>query len=373
MRMQWFRYGFVLCFTVFCIGFITSCKKDCPDRKDCNTEPTDSTTTTPYTIAKPNRFPDFTERIDPTNPLTVEGIELGRFLFYDPLISKDSSMSCATCHQQEHAFADPNQFSINAIGQPTKRNTQSLFNLLWSNHFFWDGRASTLVQATDEAIREELHPDWSVVLPKLKASQLYGAKFTKVFNSEEPTPQMVSKALSQFMLTLISSNTKTDEELFSKNNWTSAAPEIVRGYNLFIDAEGADCFHCHFSSPLMHNNTFENNGMDSAVSLSQFVDKGRGGFTGVSFDMGKFKTPSLRNLKYTAPYMHDGRFATLRELIDFYSEGLRYSPTVSPSMEHIGSGGVRLTESEKNDLIAFLMALTDSQFVNNPKFSDPFK
>ena len=326
---------------------LVACKKDCPEGKDCPPV-IDSTKGTPYTIEKPNRFPGF--KLDQTNPLTEEGIELGRFLFYDPIISRDSSLSCASCHSQEHAFSDPRKFSVNAMGQPTKRNSMPLFNLIWNQHFFWDGRKSTLVSATEDAINAELFPDWSVVLPKLKASAVYGPKFKKAFGTDEPNSQLVAKALAQFMSVLISSKTLTDEELFARNTWVNASPEIRRGYDLFINKDGGDCFHCHFSSALMHDFVFQNNGLDSATSVTQFTDKGRGGITDTVFHMGKFKTPSLRNLKYTAPYMHDGRFATLREVIDFYSEGVRYSPTVSAGMEFVGSGGVRLTESEKGHL-----------------------
>lgn len=176
---------------------------------------------------------------------------------------------------------------------------------------------------------------------------------------------MVTKAIAQFERTLISANSKFDKYTRGEVELT---PSELNGLNVFLDEGRGDCFHCHGNpnSPLWTDNIFHNNGLDAS-----FTDRGRGMVTGDPREFGQFKSPSLRNLAYTAPYMHDGRFATLEEVINHYSEGLVYSETIDPLMKTVSAGGVHLTEQDKADLKAFLLSLSDPSFISNPDFQDP--
>ncbi len=361
----------------------TSCRKKegCTDAKALNydrkakadngtceyevTNPTSYSLEIPYTIGKYLPSPYNPE----DNPLTEEGIALGRKLFYEKKLSGDNTLSCAGCHKQENAFADPDAFSTGIDGLLGSRSAMPIFNAAWnySRKFFWDGRALDIEgQALGPVVNPvEMHEIWPNAVAKLQADNEYPALFKGVFGTETIDSMKVVKAIAQFERTLISGNAKFDKYLRGESQLT---PSELNGYNIFMDEAGGDCFHCHGSAtnPLWTDNKFHNNGLDASPA-----DLGLGAVTGDANDNGKFKTPSLRNLIYTAPYMHDSRFATLDEVINFYSLELKYSPTIDPLMKHVAAGGVQLNPQDRIDLKAFLLTLSDEEFVTNPKFSNP--
>lgn len=300
------------------------------------------------------------------NPLTVEGIALGKALFYDPILSANNTQSCASCHLQSGGFSDPNQFSVGIDGSLGTRNSMPLFNLAWNRRgpFFWDGRAATLEDQIFEPITNpiEMANTWPNAVAALQNSGTYPELFDAAFGSTAIDSVKVSKAIAQFVRTLISGNSKFDRYLNGQEDLSEAEE---RGMNIFLDETRGDCFHCHGNpmNPLWTDNRFHNNGLDEF-----FVDRGLGAVTGDPRDDGLFRTPSLRNLSFTAPYMHDGRFNTLDEVIDHYSEGLVYSETVSPLLKKVSEGGVGLTPEEKSDLKAFLLSLSDPSFTTDLEY-----
>ncbi len=309
------------------------------------------------------------------NPLTVEGVYLGRLLFYDPILSVDSSISCASCHFQNVAFADPAKLSTGVFNLKTGRNAPALYNLAYSRVFFWDGRQTRLREQVFEPI--QAHNEMAMKLPilesKLKRTERYKIWFDKAFHTT-PNVMDMSLAMEQFMLTLVSANSKFDD--FFPGKFDVLSEEEKRGaflFNNFIENGGADCSHCHGGILVQQNNPngggIANNGLDMT-----FSDKGFGAITGLAVDMGTFKTPSLRNIALTAPYMHDGRFATLDDVINQYSDSVKFtSPTLHPIMKkHETTGQRKLTAQEKSDLKAYLLTLTDNVFVNNPAYSNPY-
>ena len=306
--------------------------------------------------------------IPSNNPLTEEGIALGKRLFFDRRLSNNNSKSCASCHDPRNAFSDITQFSAGVGGQTGTRNAMPLFNLAWNfgDRFAWDGKELGLERQALEPVKNpiEMHSDWADVATKLQEDAQYPNMFLQAFGTSTIDSTLVTKAIAQFERTLISGNSKFDQYLLGNVDLT---PQELNGFNVFITEEKGDCFHCHGtgSNPLWTDNEFHNNGLDAV-----FTDLGLGAVTGDPNDNAKFRTPSLRNLAFTAPYMHDGRFATLDEVIDFYSEGLQNSPTIDPLMKSVNDGGVQLSAQDKADLKAFLLTLTDNDFVNNPAFQE---
>jgi len=316
------------------------------------------------------------------NPLTEEGVYLGRMLFYDPVLSIDSTISCASCHAQEHAFADPNRYSTGVFGLTTNRNAPPLYNLAYSRVFFWDARQKTLRELVLEPI--QAHNEMALTLPLLKkrlsAIPRYQQWFRKAFGSE-PDVFNMTLAMEQFLLTLVSKDAKFTK-MWPGNFDLLTAQELdgLRLYNGLVDVNpltgalsgGADCFHCHGSVFAQANNPnfggIANNGLDAVIT-----DKGFGGITGRSSDIGTFKTPSLLNVGLTAPYMHDGRFTTLDEVINHYSDQIKYaSPNLNPQIKVHGPKQRLLSPSEKAALKAFLLTMSDTVFVNNPAYKNPF-
>lgn len=326
---------------------------------------------TPSPLEIPQLFQDklLPPVIPADNPQTVEGISLGRKLFFDPILSADGTQSCATCHIPQNSFTDPNQFSIGIDGSIGTRNSMPIFNVAWNykEHFFWDGRATSVeTQAFGPVVNPiEMKNTWQNAVASLQADAEYPPLFEAAFGTTTIDSTLVTKAIAQFERTLISANSKFDQYTLGQAELTASE---LNGLNVFMDETRGDCFHCHGNpnSPLWTDNIFHNNGLDAT-----FTDLGLGDVTGDPRDFGLFKSPSLRNLAYTAPYMHDGRFATLEEVINHYSEGLVYSETIDPLMKTISQGGVQLTESDKADLKAFLLSLSDPSFISNPDFQDP--
>lgn len=350
---------------------ITSCRKD-------PAVPGNNNGTGPTLINPSDIFPaQFGIPAIPTdNPLTVEGVYLGRLLFYDPILSIDSSISCASCHFQQNAFADPAKLSLGVFGLKTGRNAPSLFNLAYSRVFFWDARQKTLREQVFEPI--QAHNEMGMTLPvlqnKLKKNPLYIKWFEKAFGSS-PNIFDMSLAMEQFMFSMVSKGSKFNK--FFPGNFNILTEEEKRGaflFNNFVENGGADCSHCHGGQLIQQNNPnsggIANNGLDMV-----FKDKGFGAITGKPADMGTFKTPSLLNIAVTAPYMHDGRFATLEQVIDHYSDSVLFdSPTIHPIMKkHQPDGQRNLTAQQKSDLKAFLLTMTDNEYLTNPAYSNPFK
>tara|TARA_R110002072_G_scaffold198637_2_gene356241 strand:+ start:396 stop:1412 length:1017 start_codon:yes stop_codon:yes gene_type:complete len=322
----------------------------------------------PYNLEIPQLFADkLIAPIIPTNnPLTEEGVALGKKLFFDKILSADETKSCASCHNPKNAFTDKQQFSVGIDGDLGFRNAMPLFNLAWNfdDRFNWDGSAFSLENQAFEPVSNpiELHADWKNIEEKLQNHPEYPTLFFRAFGASTIDSTSVTKAIAQFERTLISGNSKFDQYLLGNATLT---PEEENGFNVFMDEAKGDCFHCHGSNnnPLWTDNQFHNNGLDS-----NFTDLGLGKITGDPADNGKFKSPSLRNLAFTAPYMHDGRFATLEEVINHYSEGLQPSATIDPLMKQIDKGGVNLSPKDKADLKAFLVTLSDLDFINNTAF-----
>ena len=348
-------YRALLLITVFIVS-IASCKKD---------EVKETYTPTPLKITRPAGFPEMAIPAD--NPTTVEGVALGRKLFYETLLSVNNTMSCGSCHNQSLAFSDNGtRFSTGVDGIQGNRNAQAIINLGWNRSYFWDGRAATLEIQALEPIENpiEMHNTWANAISKLKSAKTYKDDFFKAFGTEEFTKEHAAKALAQFMRTMISYNSRLDKRLRSEINLTASE---LNGLSIFISEKG-DCFHCHNidAGRLLTDNQFHNNGLDSI-----FTDLGLAEVTGNPSDIGKFLTPTLRNIALTAPYMHDGRFQTLEEVVEHYNTGGKASATVDPLMKHVGTG-LGLTNQEKIDLVAFLRTFTDETFITNPDFSNPF-
>ncbi|MEZ5013711.1 MAG: cytochrome c peroxidase [Chitinophagales bacterium] len=353
---------------------LQSCSVD-PEMQD--TEDTWVYDPTPYEIVVPTGLPPFPYNLlNPGNDFTIAGVELGRMLFYDPILSADSTLSCSGCHNFGHAFSDTTAFSIGIDGLPGKRNAMPLYNLAYApydNGFFWDGRALTLEDQALMPIQDplEMHNTLPAVVEKLNNSLFYQEKFYNAFGTSDITPALIGDAIAQFTKSIVSANSRYDQaargEIFLTDQET-------HGYELFNDLAGGDCFHCHgVNGGLFTDYIYRNNGLDPATHYTDFIDAGRGAVTGDTSDYGKFKTPSLRNIELTAPYMHDGRFQTLEEVLDFYSTGVHAGPFTDNFMQFAPQGGVQLTEEEKADIIAFLKALTDEDLKNNPAYQDPFK
>jgi cytochrome c peroxidase len=303
------------------------------------------------------------------NPQTVEGVALGRKLFFDPILSADNTQACANCHSPENAFTDSDRFSEGIDGLVGNRNSMPLFNMAWNydENFFWDGRAFSLEKQALDPVTDpiEMHNTWTNAMSSLQNHIEYPNLFLEAFGTSTIDSTLVTKALAQFERTLISGDSRFDMHLRGEITLTDSE---LNGFNVFMDETKGDCFHCHgnANNPLWTDNIFHNNGLDAT-----FMDLGLGKHTGDPADNGKFKSPSLRNLKFTAPYMHDGRFATLDAVINHYSEGLTNSPSIDPLMKAVNDGGVQLSDADKIDLKAFLLSLSDDEFINNVDFKAP--
>jgi cytochrome c peroxidase len=330
----------------------------------------------PYPLTVPHKFGS-TFTIPADNPLTIQGIALGRMLFYEKKLSGDNSISCASCHQQRFAFTDGQALSFGVAGKKGRRSAMSLVNLLWSRKFFWDGRATSLEEQALVPIQDtlEMHQSLEGAVKKLKQTKIYPTLFEEAFGTKKLTADLIAKALAQFERTLISSNSRYDQYLRGEIKLTL---EEKRGMDLFMThpepgerLRGANCGDCHGTYKIFMEG-FHNNGLDSIT-----MDKGRELITQKETDRAKFRAPSLRNIALTAPYMHDGRFKSLEEVLDHYNEHIRQSNTLDPliieASNEVKGKTLRLSTSEKKMVMAFLHTLTDSTFVTNSAFADPFK
>lgn len=291
------------------------------------------------------------------NKLTHDGIQLGRMLFYDPVLSSDSTISCGSCHSQAHAFADHNmKLSIGVNNRMGLRNSPPIFNLAWHPNFMWDGGVNHIEIMPLAPLTNHLEMDESIsnILLKLNRSQTYKTKFLKVFKKDSIDDQMMYYALTQFMGSITSFESKYDHVKQGKAAYSETEN---KGYTLFK----SHCNSCH-QEPLFTDFSFRNNGLDSV-----FKDLGRALITLNHSDEGLFKVPSLRNVALTYPYMHDGRFRTLDEVINHYTSGIKHSKTLDASFEN----PIQLNQTEKQDIIAFLRTLNDYQLLNQSNISEP--
>ncbi|HBH06982.1 MAG TPA: cytochrome-c peroxidase [Flavobacteriales bacterium] len=327
------------------IFLLISCAKDEPVPIVDPNEPEDKVQYDPTPYIMPKLFPLPEMVIPEDNPMTEQGVLLGRMLFYDPILDKDSARACATCHIQEQSFTS------GAIVLPH-------LNFAYNKNYLWDGHVSGTVE---EVMYFEITEFFQADFDRINASKLYRDQFKRAFDTEVATPELAAKAMAQFERILTSYNSKFDKMLRGELIFNE---DERAGMNLFFSEE-ADCFHCHnylfFGDNLLHNN-----------GLDEDPDEGHFAYTGNPIDIGKFKTPTLRNVALTAPYMHDGRFETLDEVIDFYSEQVKISPTIDPLMEFMHQGGVQMSPTEKRQLKAFLLTLTDEAFITNPETQNPF-
>ena len=316
-----------------------------------------------FDLEKPDYFPSQTNVPD-NNRLSTQGVRLGRYLFYDIRLSGrhegDSMLSCASCHRQAHSFeagldnprlVDGRMQGV--TGALTAHNMLPLINVAYNTKAFgWNGSTQYPAENLEQLIRKTLLDS-----------------FEEAFGSESVSMDRICFAIAQFVRTLVSGDSKFDRYMRGEAQLTA---EEMRGYVLFTTEEGADCFHCHGGSGNVLFSTYDIlvNGLDPEEFFTDAHD--RYSVTGNVVDRGAYRVPSLRNIEYTAPYMHDGRFSTLDEVIDQYSENVYYSPYISPLMHHVQDGGVQLTAEEKACLKAFLLTLSDEGFLNNPNFSNPF-
>jgi cytochrome c peroxidase len=320
------------------------------------------------------------------NAPTVNGVALGRMLFYDTQLSADNTVSCASCHKQENAFNEPIATSIGIRGQAVPRASMSLTNKIWESRYMWDGRHTSIEALVNDPITNpiEMGSDWNTLVSKIKADARYNGKFAAAFGANtEVTRENVSKALAQFIYTLQSTTSKYDRYLDGKEQ---LSPAEKRGFILFTThpdpnrgVRGGNCSDCHTIGHLGGDN-FEFNGFKNNGSIPSFTgnyDKGLEQFTGKASDRGKFKVTSLRNIALTAPYFHNGSAATLEAVLDHYnSEELFSRPLADTALTHginvPGGTSLGLTRQEKADIIEFLKTLTDSSFINNKAHSNPF-
>jgi len=289
-------------------------------------------------------------------------------------------MSCATCHGIEGSFTDNLALSPGITGELGRRSSMSLLNVGFNtNGLFWDGRVQTLEEQAFLPIEDpiEMHSTWEESVKRLKRHPDYPERFRKAFgiaNSGEITADLTVKAIAQFERILISSGTSRYDKRFIYLNPTVDLTEGEQnGFDMFFDEPTSDlpdaqCFHCH-GGVLLTTNEYFNNGLQEAATLNDFNDPGRGTVTGNLIDNGKMRAPTLRNIMLTAPYMHDGRFATMEEVLDFYNEGVHYADNLDENL--IPEMG--LTEQMKADLIEFMHMFTDTAFVNNPAYKNPFE
>ncbi len=309
-----------------------------------------------------------------TNVTTDAGATLGRVLFYDKRLSTNHTVSCSSCHQREHGFSDPRKFSVGFNGGLTGRNSMGLSNARWyqRRHFFWDERAATLEDQVLQPIQNavEMGMTLGALTNRLAAEPYYTNLFTRAFGSPAVTSDRISRALAQFVRSIVSTRSKFDAG--APVGFTNFTAQENQGRQIFNGV--GNCAACHGTDNFVPGPNINNNGLENP-----YMDKGLGGVTGRVQDEGLFKVPSLRNIELTAPYMHDGRFATLEEVVEFYNSGVVNHPNLSPPLRNPpgGPGGgqprrLNLTVAQKAALVAFLKTLTEPGLATDEKYADPF-
>jgi cytochrome c peroxidase len=392
--------AYIVALPAFLLLAVWSCTMD--NSEDPLTE---KFATTPYVIPEAEFFPK-NLNIPADNPMTYEGVELGRYLFYDGRLSgnteKELLMSCATCHIQANGFevglnhpkfTDGKTFGLPTAdspqGKPTPNYMLPLTNSVYNhNGYLWNGfvnKTNTYQGSNERNVKasDEFHYNsieslvWmSITSPHemnstieksvaaIDAIPMYKEKFKAAFGTEEVNYDRISKAIAQFVRSIVSQNSKFHKYLRNEAELTTLEK---KGHDLFF-SEDADCFHCHGGSVLMTTNEYFNNAKDVDFDPN---DRDRHSVSGDPMDIGAYRAPSLINIELTAPYMHDGRFKSLDEIIDFYSEGLVYSDYVHPLMKNVRQKGVQLDDDEKAALKAFLLTLTDHEMIQNSQYACP--
>lgn len=335
--------------------------------------------TTPYDYDNPTLPASFSvnpivaqDNMPTTNVTTDLGAQLGRVLFYDKRLSLNRTISCASCHQAAHGFSDPRQFSVGFAGGLTGRNSMGLSNARWYQRkaFFWDERAATLEDQVLMPIQNstEMGMTLTELEARLNAEPYFRDLFNQAFGTSTITSALVSRALAQFVRSIISTQSKYDVGVASSPAFSNFTAEETQGRQIFNGV--GNCNACHGTDNFVPGaGPPFNNGLENP-----YTDKGLGAISGRTQDEGLFKVPSLRNIELTAPYMHDGRFATLEQVVEFYNSGVVAHPNLSPPLRVAGGQPRRLnlTTAQKAALVAFLKTLTDNNLATNPKFSDPF-
>lgn len=311
----------------------------------------------PVPIATPLGLPPV---IGPANnPPTAETIALGRKLYYDPALSVDNTVSCATCHHPDHGFSDGRQFSLGVQGKSGTRNSPTVFNSAYFDTQFWDGRAPSLEAQAEGPVQNpvEMAHTLKGVEQRLMADPEYRAAFKQAFGSDRITYGMVGKAIASFERTVISGNSPFDRYYYGHDP-NAMSPAAIRGFKVFSSADKGNCTACHLVDKdyaLFTDNKFHNIGVGvQDVEGKQFADLGRYLVTKNDADRGAFKTPSLRNIALTAPYFHDGSLKTLKDVVDYYIGGGNSNPQLDKNIHVLDF----LSGEERADLVAFLESLT---------------
>ncbi len=353
-----------------------ACSKDAPDQPNIG-PPGPHLPAIPFDYTIPQLPPSFNtgllalnESTPGDNPITNAGATLGRVLFYERDLSISRTISCGSCHHQDHGFSDVHATSIGHAGMHTRRNAMHLVNQMYSRRQFWDLRAATLEDQVLMPIQNEVEMGMTLddAMGRLRELPYYPALFTAAFGSDSITPDRVSKALAQFVRSIVSYRTKYDAG--EASGFTNFTQEESDGKALFYNG-ATRCNQCH-TTVNFGNEDARNNGLDSV-----YTDNGRGEITGNPADDGKFKVPSLRNVAVSAPYMHDGRFNTLEEVVEHYNSGIKAHPNLDDRLTVEGQVGgtplhMNLSDYDKAALVAFLKTLTDEPLLHDPRFADPF-
>lgn len=365
---------------LFTLFVAASCEPDTPVCESCPI-PTDDlvisgpSVPTAFTLEVPDYFPRPIR--DETNPLTEEGIALGRRLFYDRIMGRDSAFACADCHKQELAFTDGRGLAVGVGGLESPRSAMSIVNLAFNpNGFNWDGRSPKLWEQAIHPVENilEMDEDWERVLLRIRRHPDYPTRFRAAFGvgrTSEITRELVVKAIAQFEHTIISGDSHFDRVVYQNTEFFTEEEQLGADSLFFIEnvpvgVNHPGCGHCH-NAPSFGDNLFKNNGIEDVASLDDFPDLGFGVVSGSRFDNGKFRTPTLRNIALTAPYMHDGRFATLEEVLDHYASGGHGVENEDPNIT-----GFTMTDRQKAALLAFLRTLTDETLLTDERYANPF-
>jgi cytochrome c peroxidase len=318
----------------------------------------------PLEIKIPANFPEPVYEFA-NNPITKEGVALGKKLFYDARLSRNNTISCGFCHMQPSGFTHHGHDVSHGVDDKLgRRNSLPIQNLIFYKTFFWDGGVHNLDLVALNAIGNKVEMDEEVttILAKLQLDPSYSSGFRNAFGSEEITSTKFLQALSQFLATMVSSNSKYDMYVRKESNVTLSETEL-QGLELFKQS----CATCH-ATDLFTDQSYRNNGFSSVTDFDR--DKGREEITLNPNDRGKFKVPSLRNVEYTAPYMHNGKLADLESVLNFYTTGVHDTPTLDPLLNQNGKHGFELSADEKKAIISFLYTLTDEQYLSDKQFSE---
>lgn len=339
-----------------------------------------------YFLESSGSFPE-QDNTPTNNQITDVGATLGRVLFYDKKLSVNNTTSCASCHQQDKGFSDPNRFSVGFDGATTSRHSMSLINSRWylKQRFFWDERAATLEDQVLLPIQDhiEMGLELEDLVVKLQQYDYYGVLFNKAFGSSDITSERIALALAQFTRSIVSYNSKFNKAVQADGldevpetdmvALSGLTPKENIGLDIFYNF--GTCGYCHLG-PAHVGDSVKNNGLDMV-----YADQGRASWSGNSSDVALFKPPSLANIELSAPYMHDGRFATLEEVVDHYSDNVQGHPHINFRLTTedidgtVGGTPLRLNldQSQKEALVAFLKTFTDEELSTDEKYSDPFQ